>query len=171
MSTTPQTHTDTLPANINVKKMRANTWLDYFLDKHTDWIKELLLELNENNQELSENEKLEGSHLDIEIKLKKCFKGSIGDYLLCHAVITSDFNTLCVKTGAPMKDTLDFEVKMCFLPENLSEQEEFADQTEHFTDGEIYELYYLNKNTEAPLKEAIHEQLFLNLNFYPSIDN
>ena len=120
---------------------------------------------------MTEVEKLENSNLDLTLKFKKCFKGSIGDYLLCHLEVHAHFNTLCVKTGTPMKDTLEFDVKMCFLPENISEQEEFADQTEHFTDGEIYELYYLNKNFEAPLKEAIHEQLFLNLNFYPSIDN
>jgi len=171
MSTTPFTAIDKLNTPINVKKMRANTWLDYVLDKHTDWVKSLLLELNENASELSEVEKLEKSQLELDLKIKKAFKGSIGDYLLCHAIVTADFNTLCVKTGTPMKDTLDFEVKMCFLPVNLSEQEEFLDQTEHFTDGEIYELYYLNKNSEAPLHEALHEQLFLNLNFYPSIDN
>ena len=171
MSTTRMNITESIPANVNLSKMRTNTWLDYVLDKNTDWVKELVLELNENANELTEQEKVEQSKLELDLKLKKNFKGSVGDYLLCDLIVSAEFNTLCVKTGTPMKDSLDFEVKMCFLAEHLAETEAFLDQTEHFTDGEIYELYYLNKNSEAPLKDAIHEQLFLNLNFYPSIDN
>ena len=171
MSTTRFNTTESLNANVNLNKVRANTWFDYTLDKNTEWVKELILELNENAHELTDHEKIDQSFLELDLKLKKDFKGSTGDYLLCDLVVTAEFNTLCVKTGTPMKDSLDFEVKMCFLPDHLAQTEAFLDQTEHFTDGEIYELYYLNKNSEAPLKDAIHEQLFLNLNFYPSIDN
>lgn len=169
MTTIPFSAADELNAIINTRKMRTNTWLTYTLDKNCQWVKELLLELNENNFELSDDENLATSHLTMNIKLKKANKGSIGDYVLCDLQVDADFNTLCVKSGASMKDQLKFEVKMCFLSENLSTQEGFIDQTDYFTDGEVYELYYLNKNSEAPLKDAIHEQLVLNLDLYPTV--
>lgn len=171
MTTTPFTTNNELSAILNTKKIRANTWLEYQMDKTCSWVSELLLELNENVQDLSDEEKLATSYFDMEIKLKKANKSSVGDYLLADLSLKTEFNTLCVKTGSPMKDSVEFRVKLCFLADSLSTQEEFLDQTEHFTDGEIYELYFLNKNQEAPLKDALHEQIFLNINFYPSIQD
>ncbi len=169
MTTTPFSTTDDISANINTRKMRANTWLTYTLDKNCEWVKDLLLELNENENDLTDEEKLANSHINLNLKLKKANKGSIGDYVLSEVEIETEFNTLCVKSGTSMKDQIQFTVKMCFLPEHLSTEEAYKDQTEFFTDGEIYELYYLNKNSEAPLKDAIHEQLFLNLDLYPTL--
>jgi hypothetical protein len=171
MTTMPQMPSIALPSNPNVRKMRSNTWLEYSMDKSSEWVQELLLELNEHAAEMEKSQKLETSHLNLDIRLKKCSKDSVGDYLLCEVKVDALFNTLCVKTGATMTDTLNFEVKICFLASEYEEQEEFKDQTEHFTDGHIYELYYLNKNWEAPLQDAIHEQLFLNLDYYPSLEN
>lgn len=171
MTTIPFSNADDLGATLNTRKMRSNTWLEFSLSKNSDWVKNLLLELNENAEEMSPEQQLATSELNLEIQLKKANKSSIGDYLLCSTKVSSTFNTQCVKTGSIMNDSLDFSVKICFLPEHLSNQEEFLDQTEYYTDGEIYELYYLNKNDEAPLKEAIREQLFLNLDFYPTLKN
>lgn len=171
MTTTPHSQNDYLAANLNVRKMRSGLWLDYSLNKNVDWIKELLIELNENApKDYTEEQKLQNSELNIDIKLKKTNRGSIGDYMLCQIRLTGNFNTLCVKTGTPITEKLDFEVKICFLPFELEHEEEYKEQTEYFTDGEVYELYFLNKNWEAPLQETIHEQLYLNIDFYPSID-
>ncbi len=169
MTTIPFSTTDDLSANVNTRKMRANSWLDYTLDKNCEWVKELILELNENDTDLSDEEKLATSQMQVNLKLKKANKDSIGDYVLCEVDLETEFNTLCVKTGTGMKDGLKLSAKICFLPEHLSTQEGFMDQTEYFTDGAIYELYFLNKNSEAPLKDAIHEQLFLNVDLYPTL--
>lgn len=171
MATIPHTQNENLAPNVNVRKLRSGQWLDYSMDKSCDWIRELLVELNENAPaEFTEEQKLGNSELNIDIKLKKTNRGSIGDYLLCHLSLNSTFNTLCVKTGTPITDHISFDIKICFIPSEHEEEEEYKEQTEIFTDGEVYELYFLNKNWEAPLQEVIHEQLYLNMDYYPSID-
>jgi hypothetical protein len=156
---------------IFMKKLRSLETYETSWDQKSPWVKELLLELNEKAEDLSDTLKLENSQLQIHLQFQKKQKMNSGDYLICELHVNTQFLTHCSQSFQLMKDNIEFSLKACFLHPELTESEECKDQTEYFTDGAVYELYFLNEVGNAPLKELVHEQLFLNLNYFPVLES
>jgi uncharacterized protein len=68
-----------------------------------------------------------------------------------------------------MNDSLELEIKICFLTIHLEKEESFTEQLEIFENNDMYELYFYKKGF-ADIGEMIHEQVYLNLNEYPIKD-
>jgi len=161
-----------LNSPLAIRKIKPHLWLDYNVEINTDWCRALLVELNElSSSDLSPEELLSTSKLSIEMKIQKKVKPEWGDYLLCKFTLKTHFHTACSKTMAPMTDDLEFTTQACFAPFELKSLEEFSDQTEVFTDGEMYELYFLDEKHQADLQELCHEHIYLNINQYPQLNS
>lgn len=162
--------TKPLPAQLNIIKIPLNVETDFQVTEETEeWVKEILVEMNENSTEISVEENLESTFLHVTGTYEKKFTPEYNEYLLMTIKVDTEYATECIRTLKPMKVEMELEFKVCFISETLAESEEFKEIDESFFDGEVYELYFYTKKTAA-IQEMIHEQIYLNYNQYPILD-
>ncbi|MBL7665924.1 MAG: hypothetical protein JNM93_12385 [Bacteriovoracaceae bacterium] len=157
-----------LSSKVNLSKIPSGE-ARFKLNKTHPWVKELLIELNEKVTDLSEEEKLERTELNIDFEIEKKHKTEYGDFVLVMAEINGRFLTECVKTLKTMEDMLHVKFQACFVAETFSESELLLDQTEIYINNDLYELYFYQDN-EVDIKEMFHEQIFLNITAYPTLE-
>lgn len=161
---------DKVGASINLIKLAANSPVEFELDQdNTDWVKEFLVEMNENATEKTPDEYLKDTSLTIFGTLEKKNKPDMGEFMIVSGTIESDYVTECVRTLKPMTVQLDIPFKVVFIDEALATTELFAEIDETYVENDVYEIYFYNKRT-IDFKEMLHEQIFLHYNQYPVID-
>jgi uncharacterized metal-binding protein YceD (DUF177 family) len=158
-----------IAAQINLIKIPANNEFDFSFDQNTDWIKEILVELNENATDKSPEEYLQETSFSLTGTLEKKNKPELGEFLLVDGFISTTYVTECVRTLKPMSVNLEIPFKVCFLEQALETSEMFHETDETWIENEVYQIYYYDKRMVA-FKEMIHEQVFLNYNQYPVLD-
>jgi uncharacterized metal-binding protein YceD (DUF177 family) len=154
---------------IIISKFPINSPQTYELDKSITWVRDILVELNENAENKLPEQYLEDSFLNIHLKVEKKFKGSYGEYLILSGNLETQYFTQCVRTLEEMRDHLELDFKACILDVIHSESEELQDQIEIFIDNDLYDLHFY-ENRSAMIKELIHELIYLNINKYPVSD-
>jgi len=161
---------DKVGAKINLIKLAANNPVEFELDQdNTDWVKEFLMEMNENATEKTPEENLETTSIFISGTLEKKNKQDFGEFVIVSGTIESDYVTECVRTLKPMTVQLDIPFKVVFIDEALATSELFAEIDETYVENDVYEIYFYNKRT-IDFQEMLHEQIFLHYNQYPVID-
>ncbi len=158
-----------IASKINLIKLPANTPFVFELDQETDWVREFLLEMNENATEKSSEDYLKETSLFISGEIEKKNKSDLGEYLLVKGTIQADYVTECVRTLKPMTVELDVVFKVIFVDESLATSELFAEIDETYVDNDVYEIYFYHKRT-VDFQEMLHEQIFLHYNQYPILD-
>ena len=158
-----------MEAKLNLVRFPLNTTKYYSLNTEQDWVKDLLIELNEKADDFTPEENLSKTSISVELEVSKKNKEACGDYILIKGQLKAKFLTRCVRTLQIMEDELELEIKACFLEEFYQEEEAYADQDEIFQDDDMYELYFTEKKF-ADVSEMIHEQIYLNINQYPIKD-
>lgn len=160
---------DKIGAKINLIKLAANNPIEFELDQETDWVKEFLMEMNENATERSPEEHLEETSILISGEIEKKNKPDMGEFLIAKGIVEADYVTECVRTLKPMTVQLDVPFKIVFIDEALATSELFAGIDETYIENDVYEIYFYNKRT-IDFQEMLHEQIFLNYNQYPVLD-
>ncbi|MGE3608783.1 MAG: DUF177 domain-containing protein [Bacteriovoracaceae bacterium] len=160
---------DKILPKINLIKIAANTPIEFELDQSIDWIKELLIEMNENATEKSPEAYLAETSLVISGVIEKKNKQDLGEFLTAKGTIYANYATECVRTLKPMEVEMEVPFKICFIDEELSSTELFAEIDETYVDNDIYEIYFYSKRT-VDFQEMLHEQIFLHYEQYPIID-
>ena len=160
---------DKIGANINLVKIPANNPILFELDTETDWVKEFLLEMNENATEKSPEAYLDETSLFISGEIEKKTKNDMGEFLIVKGTIEADYATECVRTLKPMTVQLDIPFKVVFIDEALATSELFAEIDETYIENDVYEIYFYNKRT-VDFQEMLHEQIFLHYDQYPVLD-
>lgn len=160
---------DKVAAKINLIKLPANNPILFELDQETDWVRDFLIEMNENATEKSPEAYLEETAIFISGEMEKKNKTDMGEFLLVKGTIEVDYVTECVRTLKPMTVQLDVPFKIVFVDEALATTELFEGIDETFVENDVYEIYFYNKRT-VDFQEMLHEQIFLNYNQYPVLD-
>lgn len=160
---------DKIGAKINLIKLAANNPIQFELDQDTDWVKEFLMEMNENATERTPEEYLEETSILISGEIEKKNKPDMGEFLIAKGIVEADYVTECVRTLKPMTVQLDVPFKIVFIDEALATSELFAGIDETYVENDVYEIYFYNKRT-IDFQEMLHEQIFLNYNQYPVLD-
>jgi hypothetical protein len=158
-----------LESNVSLTFLPVNVKNNFELTKKQDWVKELLMELNEKAYEKSPEEYLNETELNITMCITRKNQTALGDYVIVEGKLQTLYATECVKTGMPMKEPLSLEFKACALEKTFETSPEYQDQTEIFIDNKIYELFFYEKR-KLNIKDIVHEFIFLNLNQYPSLE-
>lgn len=158
-----------IAAKINLIKVPANQPFPFELDQETDWVREFLMELNENATEKSPEDYLNETSIFISGEIEKKNKQDLGEFLLVKGTVEVDYATECVRTLKPMTVQLDVPFKVIFVDESLATSELFAEIDETYVENDVYEIYFYNKRT-VDLQEMLHEQIFLNYDQYPVLD-
>lgn len=165
-----QDHTEnTLEPKVNLTKLAPDRTYKYELSQTQDWVRDLLMELNEKATSRNPEDYLGETDLTIKLQLKKTNSATFGPVLLIKGKIEADFVTECVRTLDEMKDQVEAEFKAAFIENIYAEEEEYADQDELFIDNDVFELHYYELN-KADIREMLHEAIFLNVNPYPVSD-
>ena len=164
-----QKNENKVDAQINLIKIVANTTFEFEIDQNTDWVKDILKEMNENATEKTPDAYLAETNLVIFGEIEKKNKPDMNEYLLAKGHIEADYVTECVRTLKPMKMQLNVPFKICFVDETLATTELFANLDETWIENDTYEIYFYNKRT-IDFQEMIHEQIYLNYNQYPVLD-
>lgn len=159
----------TLRSELNITKFAQNQEKFYSLDSSQDWVRELLLELNENADDETPEDYLKQTDIQLALDISKKFDAREGEKLLVRGRVTADYITRCVRSLEIMKDSVDIEIRSCFLDSSLQDNDMYVDQTETFQENEMYDLYFYD-NKQVKLAEMVHEQIFLNYNQYPVAD-
>jgi PII-like signaling protein len=160
---------DKIASKINLIKLAANNPIVFELDSETEWVKEFLIEMNENASEKSPEEYLNETSIFISGEMEKKNKPDLGEFLLVKGTIEADYVTECVRTLKPMTVQLDVPFKVIFVDESLATSELFAEIDETYVENDVYEIYFYNKRT-VEFQEMLHEQIFLNYSQYPVLD-
>lgn len=158
-----------ISAELNISKMALNSTFFYSLNKKQNWVNDLLIELNENTDSETPLTNLESTYLNIELEITKRFKPEYNEYVLIKGHLETKYITTCVRTLEEMTEMLKLSFNTCFLHERLESDENFSEQMEIYEKDEMYELYFYTKGL-IPLKEMIHEVIYLNINQYPTKD-
>ncbi len=158
-----------LPAIISPREIFLNPDGKYALDQeNSEWVNELLQELNENSDYDDEILK-KLSFLNLNFKLMKFHDSSLGETLLLNGTIKATYCTRCIKSLEPMELGIDVPLKAAFVPEFVKDEEAYKDVTESYLKDGIYEIYF-EENRKFNLKEVFHEQIYLNVDFFPKIE-
>jgi hypothetical protein len=160
---------DKVASKISLIKLPLNTKFEFELGMETDWVRDMLIELNENASEKTPEEYLQETSLYVYGEMEKKDKPEMGEFLTIKGTIQADYVTECVRTLQPMTIELDVPFKVCFIDEELATSELFTDQDDTYVEGEVYELYFYKKRT-IEFQDMVHEQLFLHYNQYPVLD-
>jgi uncharacterized metal-binding protein YceD (DUF177 family) len=163
------TNDNSLDAKLNIVKFPRDTKKSYVLGTEQDWVKALLIELNEKADAKSIEEFLEETSIELKIDIIKKYKEVCADYILISGEFKASYVTKCVRTLVDMPDSISLDFKACFLEEHFEKEEAYADQSEIYQDDDMYELYFYVKKF-ADLAEMVHEQVYLNINQYPVAD-
>jgi uncharacterized metal-binding protein YceD (DUF177 family) len=156
-------------AQINLLKLAANNTMEFEFDQETDWIRDMLLELNENASDKTPQEWMKETSLVVFGELTKKNKPDLGEFVVVKGTIEATYATECVRTLKSMKLDLDVPFKIAFIDQSLSETELFKDIDETYVDNDVYEIYFYDKRT-IDFQEMVHEQIFLNVDQYPVLD-
>lgn len=160
---------DKVAAQINLIKVPVNTPFDFDLDQDTDFIRGILMELNENATDKTPEKYLEETYLDVTGEIEKKNNAEMNEFLLVKGTVIAKYATECVRTLKPMKVELEVPFKICFVDESLATSELFAEIDETWVENDVYEIYFYNKRT-VEFQEMLHEQIYLNVNQYPVLD-
>ena len=160
---------DKIGAQISLIKLPNNTAFEFDFDQDTDWVKEILFELNENASDKTPEMYFKETSLVITGEVEKKTNAEMNEFLLIRGQIDAHYATECVRTLKPMKIDLAVPFKVCFVDETLATSELFAEIDETWVENDTYEIYFYTKRTVS-FQEMIHEQIFLNYNQYPVLD-
>lgn len=165
-----QDHTEnTLEPKVNMTRLAPGQVYKYELNQSQDWVRELLMELNEKCTSRNPEDYLGDTDIKITLELKRMNAPTFGDVLVAKGKIEAEFVTECVRTLNEMKDQVEADFKAAFIENIYAEDEETAEQDELFIDNDVHELHYYELN-RADIKEMIHEEVFLSINPYPVSD-
>lgn len=164
-----QKHDNKIAAQINLIKLPTNNTFTFELDQTTDWVRDILMEMNENATDKKPEEWLKETSLKITGEFQKKNKLEMSEFLTITGTIEAEYATECVRTLKPMKVELNVPFKVCFVDESLATTEQFSEIDETYVDNDVYEIYFYSKRT-VNFQEMIHEQIFLNYNQYPTLD-
>lgn len=156
-------------ATLNLVKLPQNNIFEFNFDQDVDWVKAILMELNENATEESPEEYLKTTSLTVSGQMVKKEKMELGEFLLLTATINAHYVTECVRTLQTMYVDLEVPLKICFVDQELAESELFTDADDTYVDNEMWDLYFYSKRS-IEFKDVIHEQVFLNFEQYPVLD-
>ena len=168
--TNPGKEENRIDEKINISKFPHSTTQYYKLNTDQDWVKKLLLELNEKSETKPIEDTLKETSIEINLELTKCFKHEYGEYMLVQGSISTEYITLCVRTLEEMKEKFELDFRTCFLHTRFDGDEAFGEELEIFEKDEMYEIYFFEKG-HINIYEMIHEVIYLNLNQYPIKDS
>lgn len=153
-----------LESQIRINRFGSNQESLFKLDTTTDWVAELLEEMQES---LDQEDRPEGAALGLDIALASKENTALGEHFVVKGRFYGTYHTACVRCLIPTTLQLDNQFACCFLPDHLEKAPEYEETAEVFCDEQSMDLYFSRPRGVIDLKELIHEQIFMTLDPLP----
>jgi uncharacterized metal-binding protein YceD (DUF177 family) len=155
-----------LDPQVHVNKYSFDIIEDYELDDKTEWLNDLLVELEEDNDQESIPSK---PSMNIKAQITRKTNAFLNDHLIVKAQLNAHFHLPCGRCLFPLPQEMNLDLAAAFLHESQEKMPEYAEATTVFADGQEMELYFFRKGM-ADLKEFLHEQIFIEVTPFPRCD-
>jgi hypothetical protein len=152
-----------LQAEIHINKYSVDIIEEYEIDEKTDWLKKIVIELEEENDDDFEREE---AKLKIKAQITKKHDKFLGDHLIIKSNVSGYYHLPCGRCLAPIKQDIDLQIDGAFLHESQEKMPEYQDVTTVFADGKEMELYFYRKGM-VTVRDFYHEQLFSEVTPFP----
>lgn len=154
------THLDPI---IAISKYSHDIIEDYELGAGVPWVKDLLTELEE---ELDAEDVRPAGDIALKLQITRKTNNFLGDHLIVHGDVKTNFHQPCGRCLAPVALKLEVPFNAAFLHDSKEKLPEYAEATTVFADNQEMELYFFHKGM-ADIREAIHEQIFIEVPPFP----
>lgn len=155
-----------LDPQVLVNKYSLDIIEEYEIDKETPWIKDLLVELEEENDDEAE---FPEALMVIKAQITRKTNSFLKDHLVVRAQLKANFHFPCGRCLFPLPQELDLNLAAAFLHESQEKLPEYAEATTVYADGQEMELYFFHKGM-ADIQEFIHEQIYIEVVPFPRCD-
>ncbi len=152
-----------LDPQIHINKYSHDIIEDYEIDNKTEWVNDLLKELEEDNDDEA---KYAPASMKIKAQITRKQNHFLNDHLIVRAQLEAHFHLPCGRCLYPLVQELNLDLAAAFLHESQEKQPEYAESTTVFADGQEMELYFYHKGV-ANLKEFLHEQIYIEVAPFP----
>lgn len=154
---------------IKISSFLYNTEESFSLNNETPWIKDLLVEVE--NEQIFDKEKphTEG-FINLDLTLKKVNGGLIfKDYFILRGTLSAMYHCSCIRCLELTQRNLDMDLSCCFLSSDLEESEFIDENGKILIEDEEMEVFFYKKGV-LDLKEMIHEAIFMAIDPLPLHD-
>lgn len=155
-----------LDPQVLVNKYSLDIIEEYEIDKETSWIKDLLVELEEENDDEAE---FPEALMVIKAQITRKTNSFLKDHLVVRAQLKANFHFPCGRCLYPLPQELDLNLAAAFLHESQEKLPEYEEATTVYADGQEMELYFFHKGM-ADIQEFIHEQIYIEVVPFPRCD-
>ena len=161
-STNGQTdNIDKLARKLSIVKLPLNSPKNYRLDRSVDWVDEIFKEMNDGSDAMG--------MLSIELELTRKKSAELDEHIVINAKVVADVTRQCVRCLVDTMEHSEAEFECCCIEEEYKEDEVYAETETVLCDNKEMELYFM-ENRSIDLASIIHEQVFVNYNYYPLHD-
>lgn len=152
-----------LPNEIQINKFSQDFIEEYQADENEKWLKAIITELEEDNDDDFERE---AAKLSIKATLKRKTDKFLGDHLIVKSHIEGHYHLPCGRCLAPIRQDISLEINAAFLHDTMEKMPEYQETTTVYADNQEMELYFYHKGM-ANIAELYHEQLFSEMAPFP----
>lgn len=152
-----------LDPQVYVNKYSFDIIEDYEIDQKTEWVNNLLVELEEENDDEADYPE---ATMEINAQITRKTNNFLNDHLIVSAQLKAHFHLPCGRCLHPLAQELNLSLNAAFLHDSQEKKPEYAEVTTVFADGQEMELYFFRKGV-ADLNEFIHEQIFIEVTPFP----
>jgi uncharacterized protein len=150
---------------IKLSTFKNDERYSYELSVRNDWIKELIVNLEEEiNAETNQE-----SVFDVDLEIERRFDSEMKDILMIRANLSGSYNAPCVRCLEETPQSFDSGFEACFMHSSFEDADEYKETSHIFCQGQEYELYFHVKG-KVDLKEIISEHLYLSVDPLPLHD-
>lgn len=151
---------------VNLKTLPLGQSQFYELNSNENaWVAGIIEEAQENSTPDPSVESVIGLSLEI----VRQHTSRLGDYLLVEGSINSTYQLPCVRCLENSVLQMDSSFSLCILNEDLEKEPEFEELDSYVIGKKEYQLYY-TESRQLNLKDTIHEQYFMNVEYLPLHD-
>jgi uncharacterized metal-binding protein YceD (DUF177 family) len=155
-----------LPGEVLVSKYSQDFIEQYQIDEKTDWLAQIIKELEEENDDEIEREP---AHLEIDANITRKTDKFLGEHLILKSNLKGFYHLPCGRCLTPIKQEIEMAINAAFLHDSQEKMPEYMEVTTVFAAGQEMELYFFHKGM-ADIKEVFHEQLFTEIAPFPRCD-
>jgi|GEM_PF-3343772 len=159
---------DESKATYFLAKLKYNAPELLVFDQNTEWMAKILSELNEPLEEGDVLYSKETPFIRFKGEVVKKKNPQYGDIVLVMGDLDAAFVTTCIQTGKPMIDTIDVDVRACYISNDSKKRYGHDDEIDIVVDDQEFDLFFYN-DEKLDIYEVLREYVFLNKNPYPVI--
>lgn len=148
---------------VSLSKYTAGEAIELELDHKTDFMQELLSELD---NEVEDKERGDESAISFLGEIQK-IKGKYEEFFQITGQLKITYYTYDITNNEVMTENFDHEVNCLVLTQEVGKKLHLIDEIDIEHKGVEFDLYFMDEEDNFIFKDILHENIYLNKNPYP----